>query len=424
MRSAVRWFEAAVSGKLDRAGRDVALRRCISQGITRALGMSRLPAGLSAALGDSSIALSAWRIAPIKAAMPEISMEPAAQGPTEVDAPTRPAADELQPRRGTAGSRRQPDPGAIVSGGGGGGGSGGGGGGGSRVILEAVLAKPPAGLSAVSAAISTAASSPAAAVQSAIAQHIVAEPSGTADLVNEGVLASKGMPLASPPARSRSLAVSGQATGNKLSIKGALDAEPMPRRETSSAELLGTAVKATTTAQKNILPRARSASGTRAPSPTERAAAEAGFHAQVKPPIVSGESPVAAIGFATRAASYERALWRHDVVPRRAIHSGGNAAVGEAGVAVGPAYRAPRRDDGSQGHPTSSRVSSAAQASAGQGGQAGMMVSLRGDVVMDGRKMGRLVASGQASAASLPTLSGSAINLRAVPIFAGTVAPL
>ena len=53
-----------------------------------------------------------------------------------------------------------------------------------------------------------------------------------------------------------------------------------------------------------------------------------------------------------------------------------------------------------------------------------MMVTLRGDVLMDGRKMGRLVATGQTSAASLPTLSGSAINLRAMPIFAGTSAPL
>ena len=61
---------------------------------------------------------------------------------------------------------------------------------------------------------------------------------------------------------------------------------------------------------------------------------------------------------------------------------------------------------------------------AAQGVQAGMMVTLRGDVMLDGRKMGRMVAAGQTSAASLPTVSASAVNLRAMPVFAGTRAPL
>ncbi len=74
------------------------------------------------------------------------------------------------------------------------------------------------------------------------------------------------------------------------------------------------------------------------------------------------------------------------------------------------------------------RAGSATRSSSGPGAapasQPGTVVSLRGDVMMDGRKMGRLVAVGQTSAASLPTVSGSAINLRALPIFAGTSAAL
>ena len=51
---------------------------------------------------------------------------------------------------------------------------------------------------------------------------------------------------------------------------------------------------------------------------------------------------------------------------------------------------------------------------------AGSVVALRGDVLMDGRRMGRLVASGQVSAANLPQVSASSVNLRASPVFSGT----
>ena len=60
----------------------------------------------------------------------------------------------------------------------------------------------------------------------------------------------------------------------------------------------------------------------------------------------------------------------------------------------------------------------------GRSEHAGSTIALRGDVLMDGRRMGRIVAAGQASTANLPQGSASAVNLRAVPLFAGTSVPL
>ena len=56
--------------------------------------------------------------------------------------------------------------------------------------------------------------------------------------------------------------------------------------------------------------------------------------------------------------------------------------------------------------------------------QGGATIALRGDVMMDGRKLGRLVAAGQTNAARLPQVSASSVNLRALPIFPGTRVPL
>ncbi len=52
-----------------------------------------------------------------------------------------------------------------------------------------------------------------------------------------------------------------------------------------------------------------------------------------------------------------------------------------------------------------------------------MMVSLTGDVVIDGRRLGQVAASSQASQASLPAHGPSRVNLRAVPIHSGMQIP-
>ncbi len=70
-------------------------------------------------------------------------------------------------------------------------------------------------------------------------------------------------------------------------------------------------------------------------------------------------------------------------------------------------------------------ASSPAVAEGGFGADSGrtMMVSLTGDVMMDGRRLGQVAASSQASRASLPAHGPSRVNLRAVPIHSGMQIP-
>lgn len=55
--------------------------------------------------------------------------------------------------------------------------------------------------------------------------------------------------------------------------------------------------------------------------------------------------------------------------------------------------------------------------------EAAMVVNLTGDVVIDGRRLGRITASSQAREASLPARGPSRINLRAMPMYSGTQLP-
>ena len=65
-----------------------------------------------------------------------------------------------------------------------------------------------------------------------------------------------------------------------------------------------------------------------------------------------------------------------------------------------------------------------AVAGEGSGVEAGkMMVNLMGDVVVDGRRLGQVVASSQARQASLPAHGPSRVNLRAVPVHSGMQIP-
>ena len=62
--------------------------------------------------------------------------------------------------------------------------------------------------------------------------------------------------------------------------------------------------------------------------------------------------------------------------------------------------------------------------SASDGAESGTTIALTGDVVIDGRKLGRISAIHQVSSASLPSRSASAVNIRALPVFAGSSVPL
>ncbi len=56
-------------------------------------------------------------------------------------------------------------------------------------------------------------------------------------------------------------------------------------------------------------------------------------------------------------------------------------------------------------------------------GEPGFVVNLTGDVIIDGRRLGRITASSQAREASLPARGPSRVNLRAVPLYSGTQIP-
>ncbi len=113
-----------------------------------------------------------------------------------------------------------------------------------------------------------------------------------------------------------------------------------------------------------------------------------------------------------------------DIVPRRTGLSMPADATTTSRNIVGGAQAGPGASGllDAPGGPASTAGASGPEAA--RGAQPSAMVALRGDVMLDGRKMGHIVAAGQTSTASLPTVSASAINLRALPVFTGTGAPL
>ena len=420
MRSAIQWVEAAVSGKLARADQDIALQRAVLRNGSGTVGSSKLPAGLSAALRSRPGALASWHVVPVKATRSPNALERAVEGLNEVDLPAHVAVAES----GSTLSRppRQEYSSAAV--------------GRSRGrkatsdVVARLLSKP----SAASVSAISSPSSSAASTSPAMAEHEAAEPLARSVPVNAPMVAGKDAALVraaktsySPTALQRVIPDENKGgLASALASTSPLKANP----QSSSARLLGSAVKTSEVAANDVSSKGESSS----PSPTfevmKSISPEANVRSQIRLPIVTSQPAIAAIGSVTRPSSYDQAIPGHEVVPRRAVRLGSNAAVTQAAASLqaagmtGSASLVSQRDHLSQYQLPSNRPPDHADPSAGQGGQVGMMVALRGDVVMDGRKMGRLVATGQASSASLPTLSGSAINLRAMPIFAGTGAPL
>ena len=412
MGSAVRWFEAETSGQFDRAGRDLALRRCVVPSRSTVFGTSGLPGSLSAALRSTQTILSSWNVVPVRTVSPQGPMEPAVQGLTHLGVRAQPAVVEVQLSRSVTGLPRQPDPPAVV------------GWSRSRITSAGTLAKRPGGSSAASVAVLSTAAGSITSNPSAAMERVAAKPSVLAGLAKKQVVAGRDARLASTRSQSSHAPALQRAAGGDDDVEAESGIVAGSRSQMSSAALLAPVVKMSGAALDSASSRRGSALMMQALHPAGAAASEADVRSQIKRPILSSPIPLGMIGSATRASSYDRALWRHDVVPRRASKPGGGTVVQQAGDTSASAYRAPRRDHGRQDHAPSDRISASTGSSVGQGGQAGMMVALRGDVLMDGRKMGRLVATGQTSAASLPTSSGSAINLRAIPIFSGTGAPL
>ncbi len=128
----------------------------------------------------------------------------------------------------------------------------------------------------------------------------------------------------------------------------------------------------------------------------------------------SGAAAVSQLGF-NDAAQFQSMML--EVVPRAPAAAARGAGAAASMTSSGRLPESQRAVDNGPGQArTADRPSSfdANQADTGS------VVALRGNVLMDGRRMGRLVASGQASAASLPQVSASSVNLRATPVFSGT----
>nr|WP_321986649.1 hypothetical protein [uncultured Lichenicoccus sp.] len=70
--------------------------------------------------------------------------------------------------------------------------------------------------------------------------------------------------------------------------------------------------------------------------------------------------------------------------------------------------------------PTAEQTAGGAQGNT----QGNTNMTLTGDIVIDGRKLGRLATSSQVRGASLPPRSASAVNIKALPVFTGSSVPL
>ena len=164
-----------------------------------------------------------------------------------------------------------------------------------------------------------------------------------------------------------------------------------------------------------------------APSPWS--AASTGRLASGLPGAVAGDSVLSSlqgrIGDPAHRGSFrDETTGGQNIVPRRVGTSVRSAGRNEARHADQPAGRTTVSEHAGSGGGTIAMAGDRGSSSRGQTAPAATLVSLHGDVMLDGRKMGRMVASGQTSAASLPTVSASAVNLRAVPVFTGTRIPL
>ena len=113
--------------------------------------------------------------------------------------------------------------------------------------------------------------------------------------------------------------------------------------------------------------------------------------------------------------SFPQAESRQDVLRRQVISPAGISGR-SAALPIGSV---------TQGDVGSRQVAApGAVAEEGSGVEAGkMMVNLMGDVVVDGQRLGRVVASSQARQASLPAHGPSRVNLRVVPIHSGMQIP-
>ncbi|WP_428375200.1 hypothetical protein [Lichenicoccus sp.] len=126
------------------------------------------------------------------------------------------------------------------------------------------------------------------------------------------------------------------------------------------------------------------------------------------------------------AARQVAALTGAKGVPRRAPAPDAGAWTSLPRHEVGAVTSSGRREAASQRYPGSPAAQSAERLAGGfaGSGQGDTTIALTGDIIIDGRKLGRIAAATQVSGASLPPRSASAVNIKALPIFTGSSVPL
>ena len=411
MTSAVHWFEAARSGALERNRQDIALRRCVLRSDPRTIDISRLPAGLSAALQSRHPGLSSWDVVPIKAKPSRSALEHVAQGSSDVGLSRRLVVAALHSSRSVDQPSLTQDLHTAVDRSRG------------RITSRAIPINRVNSPSLASTSMASIASNVAASGVSTATKLAVAEPSRLAGPVNEQQAASRKASTTPAPTRLRLSNVLPRLIGDKTSRLPASDAPPIMRSLRPSAEPLENLAKTVDMTLTTGASRKKSSSAQLRSSLTRSTASRPDAGSKIKPPIIANRQPVAMTASAARILA-SGSQQGHGVVPRRVIKPADDPRIAQAASTTWSAATGSPRSPKSSYQTPSAGVSSYANTSAAQAEQAGMMVTLHGDILMDGRKMGKLVATGQTSAASLPTPSGSVINLRAMPIFAGTSAPL
>ena len=438
MRSAVRWYEDAVTGKLGRLHVHEALDRSVRKSRNR----SELPAGLWTLSRHGPAGRTAWSGVPtrlsraglppngssddirIHAGLPETS---AAVRLTQEPVQTSPISALSRPLPGVTATRSPiaapgasgPQRGGTVQ----------------RPGQKPVVTAAPMIVSRRATAASLSAV-PVAAARPSLAEQAGSIPSAAVSaLPNSSLTRSAALDAAlatslprtsragqavvgiGKPAQGSAVAYIGMPAGSRTGVP---PASPGIRRS-------GPADRVLQVAAGKVEPGPGGLPVGTASAPPSWSAASTDHLAGGLPG--AGESVMSSLQGKTgdpagRSSFRDQAAGGQDIVPRRAAapdRSGSRSEVREADQRAGRTS-VPLRA-GSGGEPIA-MAGNRGSTGRGQAAPAATLVALHGDVMLDGRKMGRMVASGQTSAASLPTVSASAVNLRAVPIFTGTRIPL
>lgn len=440
MKSAIRWYRDAVTGKLGRLQGHAALDRCVLRRSKDGRGGYALPAGLSALSRGRPVNQASWSGVPVRASS-AAAMSAGVPEHLWADAglPRSAAVVGMRPVLASAKSSRSPQAQAATS----------------KPSNVSKLGAPTSRWSEVArgfgrqsamAADSLIVNRRGVGRSSLIVPVAAAGPRSTMEVVAKAPLVMPAMirvPPTMPAALRPALTMPQQQPAGDEKVAGSMGmgfSEPAvigPAGLPSISKKRALSVSSATNGSNpmNAMLRAsgttQSAQGV-APAGTALATSSLFMDAVNSLAIGRPGAPQTAfsalpdgISESANGSSFrDQATSGQDIVPRKAGISARSSNRTEARDVAQRSGRASAQDGAGSTGEMGRALADPASSRMGQGTQAGMTVAVHGDVMLDGRKLGRMVAAGQTSAASLPTVSASAVNLRAIPVFAGTRAPL